>query len=75
MLIRYFASLKEHIGKESEEISGCTTLSALITQLESRYGVFDSNIIIAVNLVVTRDTTITLKDSDEIAFYPPVTGG
>lgn len=75
MQIRYFASLKEQIGKESEELNGFNTLEVLIKHLESCYGVFDSNIIIAVNLVVTNNTHITLKDTDEIAFYPPVTGG
>ena len=78
MKILYFASLKEAIDCASEQIdleSG-TTVANLRSQLIDRYGAhhFPENILCAVNQVLADDSLV-LNDSDEVAFYPPVTGG
>jgi molybdopterin synthase sulfur carrier subunit len=75
MKILYFASLRENIGKESEELSGFDDIKALRNYLVKQYpGCFDESIITAVNMEVVHDN-VTLTDNDEVAFYPPVTGG
>jgi molybdopterin synthase sulfur carrier subunit len=71
----YFASLREKIGKDSEELSGFDNLKALKKELKTKYGAFADNILTAVNLEIANDENIALNENDEIAFYPPVTGG
>ena len=73
--ILYFASLREKIGKANEEISGIIHLVDLQKYLNTTYpNCFDESIITAVNMKVITGNT-TLNDGDEVAFYPPVTGG
>ena len=78
MKILYFASLKEAIDCASEELSinQGTTVAELRKQLVERYGAkhFPDNILCAVNQKMADGTTL-LNETDEVAFYPPVTGG
>lgn len=78
MKILFFASLKESL-KESEiniDLGGKISVSELKSLLVSRFGkgYFEENIICAVNQVVENDKFI-INNNDEVAFYPPVTGG
>jgi len=78
MNILYFASLKEKIGKDNEEIEILGEVSVKIVRevLSDRYGddVIQKNILCAVNQEIVLDEHI-IKPGDEVAFYPPVTGG
>ncbi|WP_417460257.1 molybdopterin converting factor subunit 1 [Kordiimonas sp.] len=81
--ILYFSWVRETIGKSEESFSlpqGVTTVSALIDHLATRGENYarafakQDAIRIAVNQVhVKPDHNVT--NSDEIAFFPPVTGG
>ena len=81
--ILYFARLREQLNASAEQLEldpGIDTLGALAAQLESRGGVWSEAFggnqppMMAVNQEVAgRDVGIT--DGDEIAFFPPVTGG
>ena len=83
MKIRYFAWLREHIGTSSEDIpldQTCRTVSDLVVFLSARSSghqsaLSDMTLVrVAVNHVyVDIDHPITA--GDEIAFFPPVTGG
>ena len=81
MIVRYFASLREHLGCDSEDISTqATSVDQLITELSQR-GVIWQELLadnprlqIAVNQKIARRHTL-INDHDEIAFFPPVTGG
>ena len=81
--ILYFASLREKIGKAAEEIelpAGVATVAALRGHLSSRGGVYEDSFSAKVLLraAVNQDMvpqTAAVKAGDEVAFFPPVTGG
>lgn len=78
--ILYFASLKESLGTASETItlpSGVDTVGALRDFLISQGRTalaLAKNLRVAVNQDMAKTDT-TIKAGDEIAFFPPVTGG
>ena len=78
MKILYFASLKEALDCASEEleIGQGMTVAALRSQLIEKHGAkhFPDNMLCAVNQALADDNLL-LNNSDEVAFYPPVTGG
>lgn len=77
-----FASIREDLGTDeiSCEIKAGTRVSALIDQLASSNGpewgavLKAENIKIAVNQELISGN-VALDPDDEIAFFPPVTGG
>ena len=73
--VRYFASLKERVGRSEEELAfvGLTTVGDVWSRANAGNPLPDQ-VLAAVNMeYVERDTTV--KDGDEVAFFPPVTGG
>ena len=77
MNILYFASLKESLKIANEVINAnLITVAELRLILIDKYGKqhFPDNILCAVNHQIANDT-ILLNNGDEVAFYPPVTGG
>lgn len=78
MNVLYFAALKESLGIANEviKITDNMTVNDLRLLLIDKYGeqYFTTNILCAVNHEIAKDST-QLNDSDEAAFYPPVTGG
>ncbi len=81
--IVYFASIREALGLGDESIelpSGVSTVEQLSAWLQAERGekwikaLGHPSTIIAVNQeMVSADSSI--KSGDEIAFFPPVTGG
>ncbi len=83
MKVLYFAWLKEKIGMSEEEIilpSAVTSVHELIDWMRSRGPGFaaalaEGNAVkVAVNHVYAQ-LKDPVTDKDEIAFFPPVTGG
>ena len=79
----YFAGLREKLGKAGEEIelpAGVATVAALRSHLRGRDDtyetVFSEKILLraAVNQDMVQPTA-AVKGGDEVAFFPPVTGG
>ncbi|MGL4667717.1 MAG: molybdopterin converting factor subunit 1 [Saezia sp.] len=79
--IRYFAKVRETVGKSDE---ACQTQAGTVAQLRAelvaRGGAYEEALQAgqvlrtAVNqYMVAEDTSI--NDGDEVAFFPPVTGG
>ena len=77
-----FSSLREELNSSVIEIPTCgiSNVSCLIEKLEESQGkvwgclLRGENILVAVNqILVHEDHYIT--DGDEVAFFPPVTGG
>ena len=83
MVVKYFSWIKEHIGKSEEQIdlpSNVTNVNQLInylSEIDKKYNIiFDKKelIKIAVNKTYSSFDT-SISNGDEIAFFPPVTGG
>ena len=73
--IRYFASLRETMGRSSEDLhsEGVQTVRDLWKVLHEGQPLPD-RVLCAVNQThATPDTEV--RDGDEVAFFPPVTGG
>ena len=79
--VLYFASLREQLGLASEEIdvpAGVTTVAGLRGHLRSRGGKYEAIEKGQVRAAVNQDMvqpTAPIKAGDEVAFFPPVTGG
>ena len=72
--VKYFASMRDRMGKGDEELDlqpGATV--ADLWQVVSQEPLPD-NTLVAVNMEYT-DLNHPLKEGDEVAFFPPVTGG
>ena len=71
-----FDSLKEHLGKAEiqVEISSSQTVASLWDRLSAGKEALPEQILFAVNHEYVH-ADYQLKDGDEIAFFPPVTGG
>jgi sulfur-carrier protein len=73
--VKFFARMRDEAGIDSGEVEYVDSLSleAIWTQLvkESSY---PESVMVAVNMEYISGEP-TLKDGDEIAFFPPVTGG
>ncbi len=80
--IVYFARVKEELGIAAEEIE-CPVdgmpVRDLLLRLAAQHGdkgavLQENNIVVAINHQVA-DSSAIIRDQDEVAFYPPVTGG
>jgi molybdopterin synthase sulfur carrier subunit len=80
--ILYFAKLREDLGRSGEAVElprEVTTVASLRAWLGGRgepwaRAIGDRAVRVAVNQEMVRET-VALKDGDEVAFFPPVTGG
>lgn len=79
----FFARLREQLGIAGEQLQAGTEsadVGAIIELLQSRGGVWKDafgegqTVLMAVNQEVANAAT-KVKDGDEVAFFPPVTGG
>ncbi len=81
--VRYFARLRERLGTGAEQIEATpelTDLRALTAHLSRRGGVWaevlgaDQPLMTAVNQELSG-LDAPIRDGDEVAYFPPVTGG
>lgn len=80
--LMYFASLREALGIDHEQVNlpdGIDNVAALLQWLKTRSdnwcdALSDPHLLVAVNQeMATTDTLV--RDGDEVAWFPPVTGG
>ena len=72
--VRYFASIRERVGKAQDIIeSKGITCAADVWNKSARLPWAD-NMLTAVNMEYARPDQ-PVRDGDEVAFFPPVTGG
>jgi molybdopterin synthase sulfur carrier subunit len=80
--ILYFAALREAVGIGYEEfapIAGALTVAELRDRLVDRGGSWSAlaegrSLRVAVNQRMAQPASV-VRDGDEVAFFPPVTGG
>lgn len=75
--IRYFAVLKEKVGRASETwATEARTASELYAELRERYRfpLEEKHLKLALNREY-RDLSSPLREGDEVVFIPPVSGG
>jgi len=81
--VLFFAALREQLGTSGEEIelpANVDSLAGLRSHLRARGGAFEKAFSdkALVRMAVNQDmvpATARIKAGDEIAFFPPVTGG
>ena len=81
--VLFFAALREQLGTAREEIelpSGVGTVAALRSHLRGRGGAWQAALADGklVRMAVNQDMaqpSAAIKAGDEVAFFPPVTGG
>ncbi|MFH1774190.1 MAG: molybdopterin converting factor subunit 1 [Methanobacteriota archaeon] len=79
--VKFFASFREKIGKSEIKLStkGETTLENVIEVLDKKIPglkkmIEEGNAVVALNDEVAAENAV-VKESDEIAIFPPVSGG
>lgn len=73
--VKYFASLREEIGRSGDDLTISEPLTAMqVWQQATGREALSANLLIALNQeYISGDELVS--DGDEVAFFPPVTGG
>mgnify|MGYP001175234879 FL=1 len=79
--VRYFASIREALGTGSEAVATqAANVGGLRDELIARSGAYAEALArgkavrLALNQAMCEEAAV-LKDGDEVAFFPPMTGG
>ena len=80
LTIKYFASLREQVqcAEELLDNAGVNTIADVRHALEAKHSEMNVTLqeaLCAVNHQHIDDDSSLVRDGDEIAFFPPVTGG
>jgi molybdopterin synthase sulfur carrier subunit len=73
--VRYFASLRERLGRAEDALEAASAHTvAEVWQAVTAGQPLPPNVLMAVNLEYVPPNA-PVRDGDEVAFFPPVTGG
>lgn len=75
--VKYFASLREILGRSEDSLElgkGHITVAEIWTKVAGTQKSLPDTVLSAVNMEYVKPDA-TVKDGDEVAFFPPVTGG
>ena len=73
--VKFFASLREVVGQAENELDADTCKTVLdVWNTATADMVLPENTLMAVNMDYV-DASHTINAGDEVAFFPPVTGG
>lgn len=72
--VKFFASLRERLGRSGAQLD--TTEAATVAEVwqQCTEQAMPTNVLMAVNLEYVQPEH-PVHDGDEVAFFPPVTGG
>jgi molybdopterin synthase sulfur carrier subunit len=73
--VKFFAHMRERMGRPSDDVqaSEVKTVADVWARVSGNQ-LFPPSILVAVNMEYCSPER-TVKDGDEVAFFPPVTGG
>ncbi len=71
--VKFFARLREQVGKAEITLDNASDVQSAWDQATENMSMPD-NTLCAINMEY-MDATAAVKDGDEVAFFPPVTGG
>lgn len=74
ILVKYFASVSDLVGKAEAAIESTDIHTANDVWRRTTDEVMPPNLLVAINQEHARIESV-VNDSDEVAFFPPVTGG
>ena len=73
--VKFFASLRENIGRDGDSVDATRASTAgEVWRVATDDRALPPNTLIAINMEYA-DAAQPVKDGDEVAFFPPVTGG
>lgn len=73
--VKFFASLREELGIDTMQMEIASRCTAAEVWQEATGGrALPPNLLVALNMEYARPDSL-VSDGDEIAFFPPVTGG
>ena len=72
--VRYFAALRERLGREGEQLKVPEGATAAEVWRIATGQTLPENVLVAVNMEYTGPEH-PVSAGDEVAFFPPVTGG
>lgn len=72
--VRYFASLRDRVGRDQDDLAadGIKTADDVWSRVSTE--ALPANTLVAINQEYARPQD-AVADGDEVAFFPPVTGG
>ena len=71
--VKFFASLRESLGQSETTVERASTVSE-VWDLATQSATPPNNLLVPVNLDYANMQS-QVNDGDEVAFFPPVTGG
>lgn len=74
IVVRYFASVRERLGRDSDRIEAAGVASVADVWGRATREPLPARLLAAVNHEHAR-LDQAVRDGDEVAFFPPVTGG
>ena len=73
--VKFFAHLREQVGKAEATVPFHSGMSVADVWSAAADGInMPGSVLVALNMEYAKDLQ-RLKDGDEVAFFPPVTGG
>ena len=73
--VKFFASLRERLGRDGDSVdAGAASTAGEVWNLATAGQPLPANTLIAVNMEYSGAEQ-PVRDGDEVAFFPPVTGG
>lgn len=75
--VKYFANLREIMGRSEDSIevgNGMLTVEEVWAKVSGTHKSLPPGVLTSINMKYVK-TNAAVRDGDEVAFFPPVTGG
>jgi molybdopterin synthase sulfur carrier subunit len=72
--VKFFASLRERLGHSHLQLDSASAATVGEVWQQCTHQPVPANVLMAVNMEYV-DISHPVRDGDEVAFFPPVTGG